>query len=690
MKHGKLECIAMTAWLLPGLAMQILGPLAFAQTKPAVELEAAITKEQVDGDLDTAIAAYRKIAANTSASRDIRASALLHLARCYEKLGREARNVYLQIVRDFPDQPAAAQARARLAALNQDGHPTAMTQRKIDLPGPGLGPGDTDGRRVVYWNSAAGELIFGDLAGKSKRVIVTAKPDDPPGSFPSRDFSIVGLFLYPKAGRPFTLAVVNIDGSGYRDIVRMDGRPACGTKWSWDNRYLLCVQSHDATNRLLRISVPDGKIRELLNLQTAMLGTATYSPDGRFIAYQILPPSAADPVSRIFLLPAEGGDPQLVYEERSTNVASPSLRLIDWTADGGYLAIGSERTGKPGLHLLPIKDGKSAGEPIFLIFGNFERGVTTTAGDLVYASVKPGGEWAVHLASLDSNSRVGAWKRLDLHLGKNGHPFPNWSSDSERIVYTASSEEGGQAERWTVHVHNILTGEDREIHRGDADCKWAAQQPKLFCGDESGIFSIAAGTGEFARLQPFTKRWRIASASRDDGALYMFTPFGQGMEMMRWDIAARQETMLERNPSHASAWLAQVSPDERSLLRHDPRGLAIRPILGGDWRLLISMGKDASATATSFGHYGFTPDGKWILYHDTDSAEKHSLFRIPAAGGKPERLGDFPGAGFSGNLEISPDGHKILATVGEYATSLEIWKLENFVPSRKTPTEPRP
>jgi len=60
------------------------------------------------------------------------------------------------------------------------------------------------------------------------------------------------------------------------------------------------------------------------------------------------------------------------------NGASSGHRL------GRYLAIASERTGKGALRLLPIKDGKSAGAPIFVKYGDFEEGVTTAAGGLVY------------------------------------------------------------------------------------------------------------------------------------------------------------------------------------------------------------------------------------------------------------------------------------------------------------------
>lgn len=126
------------------LAAQLLSPSAFVQTRPAVELEGAIAKEQVDGDLKTAIASYQKISGNSSTPRDVRAKALLHLENCYEKLGQQqSRKVYEQIVREFPDQVTATQARTRLAALTQADRSAELrelTERKIKPLGRDLGP----------------------------------------------------------------------------------------------------------------------------------------------------------------------------------------------------------------------------------------------------------------------------------------------------------------------------------------------------------------------------------------------------------------------------------------------------------------------------------------------------------------------------------------------------------------------
>src|SRR5580658_2220159 len=138
-------------FLLLILSLSVLVRPTFAQSSPAaVQLEGGIAKEEVDGDLKSAIEVYLKIAADSSAGRDVRAKALLRLAGCYEKLGRQAKQVYEQIVRDYADQPSATQARTRLASLNRQEHPaapTTMTVRKIEWPAVGhMGPSDTDGQ----------------------------------------------------------------------------------------------------------------------------------------------------------------------------------------------------------------------------------------------------------------------------------------------------------------------------------------------------------------------------------------------------------------------------------------------------------------------------------------------------------------------------------------------------------------
>ena len=89
----------------------------FAQGSTERQLEAAIYREVVAGDLKGAIENYRAIVGQKDAPRSVAATALLHMGECYEKLGqrRQAHESYLRVVREFESESAvAADARARI------------------------------------------------------------------------------------------------------------------------------------------------------------------------------------------------------------------------------------------------------------------------------------------------------------------------------------------------------------------------------------------------------------------------------------------------------------------------------------------------------------------------------------------------------------------------------------------------
>jgi len=138
-------------------------------------LREALHKQQVEGDLPGAIKIYQQIASAPNRNRPIVARALLEMAGCYEKLGRQAESVYQQIVRDYGDQPAAAQARARLAVLRPVAPSSAMTLRKIEVADAVRNIVGSDGQRVVYWDSTRTTLYIGDLTGTQRRVLLESR-----------------------------------------------------------------------------------------------------------------------------------------------------------------------------------------------------------------------------------------------------------------------------------------------------------------------------------------------------------------------------------------------------------------------------------------------------------------------------------------------------------------------------------
>ncbi len=83
------------------------------------QLEAAIHREVVLGDLGGAVKEYRNLLAQANVPRAVAARALLQTGECMEKLGRgtEAYNSYRRIENEYGDQAAiVGLARTRLAA----------------------------------------------------------------------------------------------------------------------------------------------------------------------------------------------------------------------------------------------------------------------------------------------------------------------------------------------------------------------------------------------------------------------------------------------------------------------------------------------------------------------------------------------------------------------------------------------
>ena len=455
----------------------------FTQSGAAgVKLEAGIAKEEVDGDLKSAMEVYQKIVADSSAPRDVRAKALLHIGGCYEKLGKQARQVYEQVVRDYADQPAASQARTRLTALRQQEHPAApatMTVRKIDWYSVGeMGDSDTDGQRAVFADST-GSLFFGDLAGHSKRMIFKAEPDRMPDWTPARDFAMACIRLQPKANHPGVLAVVKTDGTGYRELIRDDAQgtilgPWFDVAWSWDDRYLLV--NAFAMRKLWLVNVANGQRRELLSTDAGYFSKAVFSPDGRFIAYEIAPLPDQAETSRVFVIPIQGGQARQVYQSVPNPAQYPLgmevWTLLDWTADGHYLALADAPKGKTALYLLPVQNGAAAGNPVFVRYGEFASAYTTAAGALVYRSPE---QPDFFLSSFDSNGRLGAWKRLDIRGGNRVNPLPSFTSDGSHIAYVGKDEDpaGGAS----LVLHDLSNSNEKVLFRSGRN---------LFCQSAGG------------------------------------------------------------------------------------------------------------------------------------------------------------------------------------------------------------
>jgi Tol biopolymer transport system component len=238
-----------------------------------------------------------------------------------------------------------------------------MTQRKIEIPGAS-GNVSADGQRAMYRDTASGALVIGDLVGKKQRVVFKPKPGDIFYFYPSRNLSAATIYFRRPQDTLYIVALVKADGTGYREIAGM-GEPSSASTWSWDNRYvLLGTRSPDGIYRLMRIAVVDGSALEVLRRDTS-IGEASFSPDGRFIAY------SEGFSNRTYVVPSQGGGPQLI---------SDNALLVDWTRDGRYLAVASPHAGATALQCSPSRTvSRQAGRSLSAMV-HFLGGIRLRAG----------------------------------------------------------------------------------------------------------------------------------------------------------------------------------------------------------------------------------------------------------------------------------------------------------------------
>jgi hypothetical protein len=136
---------------------RLRGEQVAAQSDTERQLETAVYRETVTGDVAAAIGMYRAILAENGIARTVAARALWQLGQCQEKLGqrREAHATYARLVREFASESAiAAQARGKLAGWSDA------------LPGPRnlrFEEGDA-GKTPPGWFVPQVEKISGSLA----------------------------------------------------------------------------------------------------------------------------------------------------------------------------------------------------------------------------------------------------------------------------------------------------------------------------------------------------------------------------------------------------------------------------------------------------------------------------------------------------------------------------------------------
>ena len=625
-------------------------------------------------NLAEAIRLYAQVVTQAKSHREIAAQSQYQEGVLYERLGRrsDARQAFLAVIRDFPDQTAVVRlARVRLPANTLP--PVTANHavwkgddvEEVSCPSP-------DGRFLAFIDWRSDALKLRDLASGETRIVT--KTGGPWCVFSHDGKRIAYTRYYPSPGVTNDLRIVGTDGANEHVIYQDGDRQAPhATDWSPDGKFLLVFNGRNTVPRqLFLVDVATGAQKRLPTTGD-IEDNALFSADGRYIVYQTHP--AGEKSDDIYALAVNGsaGGPVVQYPGRN--------ELVGWSPGSNWLVFVTNRSGSREIWEVPVKSDLTSGEPEMVrrepltgdVIGLTHRGtlfylVNTGQSDVFTAEVDPERKTVVSPPAPVGQRFVGV------------KSTPAWSADGKSIMYRVARSERPQI------VIVGLDGRERDVFPQLTDFYFLLRahpdgRTVFIMGSApdrtSGVYRVSLEDGSVQFIATLGDR---PAWSANAGTFY----HGNGRDtLLARDSTTGQVREVYKHPTAPFAFknpCTAVSPDGRQLavmLQGVPPGknsLAIVPESGGAPEVLLSTGESDAAIAPNTPSW--TPDGKYILFM-RNSRKSSELWRISLANRVAEPLPLTVHARVFA-MRLNPDGrHMIFATNRD---DQEMWTLENFLP----------
>jgi Tol biopolymer transport system component len=704
------------------LAFAVLSAPASAQEPdPAVLLERARYEEGVRGDLEAAIRIYQSIVADFPRHRGVAAQALLALGGAYERIGREgAHDAYARIVAEYADQVEEADAaRSRLAALTPRAptlppDPGGLALRRLWTTPVGLSVGalSPDARRVLFvdWGSLDDPTTRGhadvatyDLA-EERVSLVTDLPDQsiedtyPDSPIWSRDGARIAYAHWDGDWTHKRLHLVRRDGTDNRVLVDneqfRDLRPLAFS--STGDFIVTLLLGWDEAYRIGLVSTEDGSVTILKTSGRHPPHPLSLSPDDRYIVFD-QHQGDGSPRHDIFALAVDGSSEATLVRGAAED------HLPFWTPGGDAIVFVSDRSGRPALWSLPVKDGRPAGEPRMVrdhVGDMYPMGFTAD-GALVYRSLL----WRTDVFTAD----------LDLPAGRMGEPriltssfvggnmLPAWGPAGERVAFV--SRRGRSGDAYHLVVRHVRSGVE-EAHPlpfsppARVETTWSEDGAAVYLDAGTGAdrisYRVRLATGEVERVE------RRDFIGRDGGQNRAYANERQMRNLRSLgirvagqnEINAFREGDMEVAPGEDLVWVrngvrrfrdgVDGEPEALTVLGHahtwhlSPDGqtwavaISTRPETEVSDALFVLPASDGAAREIARTEGGereilairWTPDGERILFAEGEELEDapFEYWIVSKEGGEPQRLDlDLTPLEFAG-MRLRPDGGAIAFT----------------------------
>lgn len=681
---------------LPTICLAVLivvsMPIAHAQqsTAPAEKLLASAQhKAAIEGDLKGAIEDYKKAIAAAGNQRALVARALLRMAECHQQLGdAEAQGIYERLLRDYADQEdIAAMARAR-RTVSAGGY-VVKGDRSLwsGADADGFGTVSSDGRHLTYtdWANGAQLAIRNLSTGESRRL--TDGGGTTQFSAMSKDGKQVAYQWWlpnkPPERPADQLRVARLNGASISDIRPLLDNPdiigAAPYDWSPDNNLIAVVLGRrDGTKQIALVDAHTGSLRILKSLDWKEPTKIFFSPDGRYLAYDLMTSDAHDE-RHLFTMAVDGSREVVAVAHPSQNV------VMGWSPDGTQLLFASNRSGSFGLWSIAMIDGRPTGTLALLkpdIAASWSLGLTATGTMLVWKYASP---VFVQVSSVDLTIGKLTSNPQNFQQFITSRGRPEWSATGDRIAYQSCDPLG--AGPCTLWIRSIATGSQHELKPNLGYFffpRWSPNGRELLVrgrdrkGRNDGLYRIDAETGDTTLIVTPFPGHSLPQWAPDGKHVY----YRRDASVIERNVATGDEREVVHLSANTPSQIA-VSPDGRHVaylaMEAGGRGLFVVPIGGGEPRLLIARKAPERLTE----RFDWTADGTaLVLATRRDDTGDQALWLVAIDGAQPRRLEiDVDKWSILDGFRFDRSGKRVAFVASAGDPGLEIRALENFLPA---------
>ena len=311
-------------------------------------LQAALTKEVVEGKCAEAIPLYQEVLTTSGISRATGAKALSQLAACFEKIGKptDAQAVLRRLVADYPASAEAVAARARLAALpgganSRPSEAPFSSVHSLDFIKPGppvmdrVSPNGQYVDYAIYGRDGARQFYRGFVralaSGEEHTYLETSDVYYSVWSPDSTRLAVVTTEVVAGGFRSELKLVIASSGTSSTVSThiaakyRVRGWPA----WSPDSRRLAFIWSDGEPSDIQIMSVGSGEIATLgASVMDSTNPALLWSPDGSKLAYRTRGALPGTEEFRVATLEAGG----IVATATLPVPAGKRIQLLQWKA----------------------------------------------------------------------------------------------------------------------------------------------------------------------------------------------------------------------------------------------------------------------------------------------------------------------------------------------------------------------